>query len=243
MQETRYVKVNKMEIPVLISDEKEALHAAKAAGRAVVGLWTPEKGWEEMDGAECVVLDLEAVSETFLERAARRHLGLPWHICETKRLLVREICGDDFDEIWENQVGHVFGSVEKLEAYTKHQYGFYGFGFWALKDKEAGGLVGVAGVTVPEEPAGPGVLLYQKELGRQEGNQKEDSVGRGLAELELGYHIFPSYRRRGYAEESCLAILKYAEEELEADRIFLRVSEKNEKSINLARKLGFCRIK
>ena len=38
MQEIRYVNVNGNRIPVLISDEREALLAAKAAGRAVVEL-------------------------------------------------------------------------------------------------------------------------------------------------------------------------------------------------------------
>ena len=38
MQEIRYVNVNGNRIPVLISDEREALLAAKTAGRAVVEL-------------------------------------------------------------------------------------------------------------------------------------------------------------------------------------------------------------
>ena len=43
MQEIRIAIVNDREIPVLISDEKEALLAAKAAGRALIGLWRPEQ--------------------------------------------------------------------------------------------------------------------------------------------------------------------------------------------------------
>ena len=39
MQETRYAVVDGEKIPVLLSDENEALLAAKAAGRAIVGLW------------------------------------------------------------------------------------------------------------------------------------------------------------------------------------------------------------
>ena len=37
MQETRYAVVDGEKIPVLLSDENEALLAAKAAGRAIVG--------------------------------------------------------------------------------------------------------------------------------------------------------------------------------------------------------------
>ena len=41
MKETRMVTINNREIPILISDEKEALLAAKAAGGAIIGLWRP----------------------------------------------------------------------------------------------------------------------------------------------------------------------------------------------------------
>ena len=49
MQETRYAIVNGEKIPVLISDENEALLAAKAAGRAIVGLWREDA--QGMSGA------------------------------------------------------------------------------------------------------------------------------------------------------------------------------------------------
>ena len=39
MQEIRYAMVDGEKVPVLISDENEALQAAKAARRAIVGLW------------------------------------------------------------------------------------------------------------------------------------------------------------------------------------------------------------
>ena len=100
MKEIRYAKVNGESIPVVISDETEALLAAKADGRAIIGL-------AGMDGnpAEFVLERLEDADEEILERAARRHLGLPWTICVTKRLIIREIFADDYEAIWENQVG------------------------------------------------------------------------------------------------------------------------------------------
>ena len=55
MQETKIVKVNNREIPVLISDEKEALLAAKTAGRAVVGLWSPGTALEDLSAADYVL--------------------------------------------------------------------------------------------------------------------------------------------------------------------------------------------
>lgn len=161
MREIRYAAVNGKEIPVLISDENEALLAARAAGGAIVGLWSGEgRG----TAAPYAVEALSDVTEEFLERAARRHLGLPWRICETRRLLVREMTGDDFDEVWTNQVGRGFGSVEELEAYTKHQYTFYEFGFWALVEKKTGDLIGVAGLKVPEEDGKEEQELVKLEL-------------------------------------------------------------------------------
>ena len=182
MREIRYAAVNGKEIPVLISDENEALLAARAAGGAIVGLWSGEgRG----TAAPYAVEALSDVTEEFLERAARRHLGLPWRICETRRLLVREMTGDDFDEVWANQVGRGFGSVEELEAYTKHQYTFYEFGFWALVEKETGDLIGVAGLKVPEEDG-----KEEQELVKLELFNGRENAGDGEVVLELGYHIF-----------------------------------------------------
>ena len=112
MQEIRYVNVNGNRIPVLISDEREALLAAKAAGRAVVellgsqgcgpgsqgrgpGAEGPDAGETGASGdsglgtAEFAVEHLEDADDEFLERVVRRKLGLPWKIYQTERLLIR----------------------------------------------------------------------------------------------------------------------------------------------------------
>ena len=73
MKEIRYAKVNGESIPVVISDETEALLAAKADGRAIIGL-------AGMDGnpAEFALERLEDADEEILERAARSHLLLQY---------------------------------------------------------------------------------------------------------------------------------------------------------------------
>ncbi|MCI8453594.1 MAG: GNAT family N-acetyltransferase [Lachnospiraceae bacterium] len=223
MQLTKYVKVNGRGIPVLISDDNEVLLAAKAAGRAVVGL----QGMLEVGAAAYAVEALEDLDDEFLERVARRHLGLPWRICETRRLIIRELFQGDFDELWENRVGHGFETPEKLEAYTKRQYAFYEFGFWALAEKEGGELVGVAGLTLPRKEETDGRITLTRTFPDGEG------------ELELGYHIFPAYRRQGYAKESSQAILRYGTEQIGACRFLVRVRPENKASLALARWLGF----
>ena len=221
--------VNRHEIPVLISDEKEALLAAKAAGRAVIGLWKPGQDMDELAGAKYIVENPDDVTDMLVERVARRHLGLPWHICETERLLIREIFADDFDEVWSHQIGRGFGSIEELEAYTKNQYDFYEFGFWALVEKGTGTLIGVAGLTVPED--------VEEDDDRTEVYVLD--AGAAGETLELGYHIFPKHRKHGFARESCQAILQYGVEELGADRFIVRIDKENEASKHLARSLGF----
>lgn len=55
-------------------------------------------------------------------------------------------------------------------------------------------------------------------------------------ELELGYHVFHPYRRQGYAEEACRAILDYAKNELDCPVCACAAGE-NTASIRLLRKL------
>lgn len=244
MQEIRYAKVNNREIPVMISDEKGALLAAKAAGRAIVGLWKPGHAADDLSVAVYVVERLSDVDDEFLERVARRHLGLPWRICETERLLIREMTGDDFHEVWENQIGRGFGTLEELEAYTRHQYTFYEFGFWAVLEKESGDLVGIAGLTVPREEDGEELEIFECRVPDGEDTDFPERTAlpaEGAAELELGYHIFLPYRRKGYGRECCLAIMKYGREMLGIGRFLVRIRPKNEASKRLADSLGFKR--
>lgn len=254
MQEWKIAYVNNREVPVLISDEREALLAAKAAGRAIVGLWRPEQAMDEISAAKYVVENVDDATEEYLERVARRHLGWPWRICETERLVIREMFADDFDEVWTNQIGLGFGSVEELEAYTKNQYTFYEFGFWALVEKESGKLIGVAGLKVPEEDAEGEVIKLvldvssreeEKTSGNTEQNREQEDVNESvIAEdsdeiLELGYHIFRRSRQNGYAKEACEAILQYGAEELGTTRFMVRIDKENKISLRLADSLGF----
>ena len=133
-----------------------------------------------------------------------------------------------------NQVGRGFGSVEELEAYTKHQYTFYEFGFWALVEKKTGDLIGVAGLKVPEEDG-----KEEQELVKLELFSGRENAGDGEVVLELGYHIFPAYRRRGYGLESCAGILEYGRRELGASGSWCGSGRKTSPPWLMAEKLGF----
>ena len=86
-------------------------------------------------------------------------------------------------------------------------------------EKETGQLVGKAGLTPIE-------------------NEYFDGIS-----MELGYHIFKPYRRKGLAVEACRGIISHVKETLE-EPVFLyaKIDASNEASIHVIQKLGFAFI-
>ena len=60
--------------------------------------------------------------------------------------------------------------------------------------------------------------------------------------IEVGYSVFPSYRRRGYAREACVALLRWAADERGVERFVMSIQPSNVPSLSLAASLGFVRI-
>ena len=124
-------------------------------------------------------------------------------------------------DVWftqeEREADQVFYDVEKLKAYIKGQYRFCEYGIWALVRKTDGRIIGKAGLSNAKE----------RETVRANGSDEE---------LELGYHVFHPYRRQGYAEEACRAILDYAKNELDCP-VCACVAGENTASVRLLRKL------
>jgi RimJ/RimL family protein N-acetyltransferase len=56
---------------------------------------------------------------------------------------------------------------------------------------------------------------------------------------ELGYTVFEEHRRRGYATEAVLAMMRWAYEMHDVHRFMLSISPHNPPSLGLAAKLGF----
>lgn len=161
--------------------------------------------------------------EDFLWRVWLRSRNLPWHICETDRLVLREMTETDLDFLYEMQEDEEAARFldaldsdrdaqrQKLAAYRQQMFGFYGFGIWIVLEKESGKPVGRVGLQMRE----------------------------GFEEPELGFAVLKKYRGRGYAEEACRAVLDYAKKELELKEIRVVVDRENRKSRNLCEKLGF----
>ena len=140
--------------PVVISDEPEALLAAKAAGRAIIGVEGNGNKWN-ITCAHYIIPDFMSASRELAELVLRRHMGLPWTIGTTGRLIIREFVKEDAGRIPEEEYGmeeNVFRTPELLAHYIEMQYGFYEYGTWALEEKGSGALVGMAGVSNPRLP-------------------------------------------------------------------------------------------
>ena len=140
--------------PVVISDEPEALLAAKAAGRAIIGVEGNGNKWN-ITCAHYIIPDFMSASRELAELVLRRHLGLPWTIGTTGRLIIREFVKEDAGRIPEEEYGmeeNVFRTPELLAHYIEMQYGFYEYGTWALEEKGSGALVGMAGLSNPRLP-------------------------------------------------------------------------------------------
>lgn len=238
--------------PVVISDEPEALLAAKAAGRAIIGVENDGNKWN-ITCAHYIIPDFTSATRELAELVLRRHIGLPWITGTTERLIIREFVKDDAVRIPREEYGmeeNVFRSPELMAHYIEKQYGFYEYGTWALEEKESGALVGMAGVSNPRLPKDLEEMLRRFETGLPgiglpgtafSGSEDSgpDRAGQKqcLPWLELGYHIFRPFRRMGYAGEAVAAIRDYAHEVLEV-RLCAMIQTKNQASRAVAEGLG-----
>jgi ribosomal-protein-alanine N-acetyltransferase len=62
---------------------------------------------------------------------------------------------------------------------------------------------------------------------------------RRLDALEIGYTVFPSFRRRGYATEAAAALMDWARDERGIRHFVASVAPSNDPSLAVVRKLGF----
>lgn len=238
MKEIRRLSVAGSVYEVVLSDERETLLAAQAAGKAVVGV----------DGVDCssvryLVESPEAADDTYLERVVRRKLGLPWIIAEGERIRLREFTREDAERVpkekTDTEADAVFYTPEHLDAYIRGQYAFYECGLWAVERRADGVLLGKAGLTWRTEMKACTEMGVQTAMKAQK--ELDTRTEMDGAFLELGYHIFEPFRRQGYAEEACRLILTFAGENY-ASPVKAIVRRKNVASKMLLKKLGFRRI-
>jgi ribosomal-protein-serine acetyltransferase len=81
--------------------------------------------------------------------------------------------------------------------------------------------------------------IWRKSSNEQIGQILAKNIAWEIPAAELGYFIGSAWQRRGSASESIAALLRVAFQELEFQRIFVRILPSNKESLSLAKKLGF----
>ena len=144
-------------------------------------------------------------------------------ILETENLTISEINTGDAEFIlellndpdWIRFIGDRGVRTKKEAAryiLAKHvkSYLKFGFGLYRVKLKNNEHPIGICGLV------------------------KRD----GLDDVDIGFAFLPAFRRNGYAYESATAMLEYAKDVLEIERIVAITSLDNENSGKLLEKLG-----
>ena len=203
---------------LLLTDQILAAERAESLGIAVLAL--EREGMPHIPHVPYIVTSIEGIGKEYLEMVYKRFHGKPLIIAQTERLCIREITSDEaepFIKLCNEASLDVKMSIcdpkEFVESYRKYQYGFYGYGFFALMDRKSEIWIGTAGVEQREDKKGP----Y----------------------LELGYAVVEKMRCQGYAKEACLAILDYLREKLELEgRVQCFVPKGNIASQRTAQSIG-----
>lgn len=234
---------------VYLTNQTEILRGIKQLGGACIYL-------EGQNGDICYEADyiwqmsreIDLPDHEYIQRVWQRHMHLPWLIAKTRRLLIRESVMEDlpyFQKFYEEEQdnpdveelgwsenqcrdqsedAHMsfqkkYLQQEQLHTYITTRYPLFEYGLWTIVDKETNTILGRAGI---------------EELPEDYGNL--------AGEPELSYLIGKEYRGNGYASEACQAILHYAAEELEMEKIYLRTSKDNLPSQKLAEKLRLLKV-
>lgn len=210
---------------LVIEDSENGCRAAKAAGMTCMAYYNPDSGKQNLQTASVVVEGFEEIDAIFANKVYCHHHHLPALVCETERLLIKEMEERDIPRLMEicaqetsrdTCEGIAKPLTEELEGfvdYRTYMYELCDMGYWCVIKKDTGEIIGRAGI----EP-------------KYWDNRK--------TVVELGYVIDENFRHQGFAYEACKAILQVAGER-GAVYLHCRIKKDNQPSRQLARKLGF----
>jgi RimJ/RimL family protein N-acetyltransferase len=147
---------------------------------------------------------------------------------ETPRLLLREYARDDLDQ--RAQLFHGHAGTDADRDWLAYHLCLYecseGLGCLAVILKQSGEIIGEVGLEAHLNPLAEG-----------RGAPSKRCVG-----VELSYRFGPAYWGRGYATEACQALLDYAFEHLQVERVVAATAADNARSLKLLRRLGASRF-
>lgn len=208
---------------LLITDSSRILCGLLKQGYYTIALYHEGNHLEDFSGTPYAVEDLFSMTLDSYEKAYERLAGLPWQILTTARLSLRESTVADVDDFYRiyrdpsitNYMENLFPDKDEersyMNDYIQKIYGFYGFGMWSILHTATGQVIGRAGLSVRE----------------------------GYELPELGFVIDVSFQHQGYAYEISQAILQYARDELEFQKVQAFCHPENIPSLHLLQKLGF----
>jgi ribosomal-protein-alanine N-acetyltransferase len=145
-------------------------------------------------------------------------------IFETDRIIVRELCLDDFYDLHKLcSDAEVMKYVGDLKPYNEQQtrqsilkslrsYHIHGFGGWALISKESQNFIGYGGFEFVPERAMP----------------------------EVFYIFAADYWGKGFASEFAMKAVEYGSAELKMKQIGASFDPNNQASMKVASKAGLC---
>lgn len=142
-------------------------------------------------------------------------------ILETERCYLREFSVEDAKSFYDlNSDPEVvkytgdtaFANVGESRSFLQNynQYELYGYGRWAVIDKNTEAFLGWCGLKFSPD----------------------------LNEVDLGFRFFRSYWNQGYATETAKACVDYGFSELNLEKIVGRAMEANTASIKVLEKIG-----
>ena len=141
------------------------------------------------------------------------------YIIETERLKLRELTLVDTDKLAlvlsDPQSMRFYPypfSREEVEHWIKwniENYKKYGFGLWAVIEKESGEFIGDCGITMQQVEDDLGFTKQNPKNGRVKA-LSEACLDRPYLFHEIGYHLRKEYRGKGYATEAARACSDFA---------------------------------
>jgi HAD superfamily hydrolase (TIGR01509 family) len=213
---------------IVIEDSCNGVMAAKAAGMTCIGYSNPNSGNQDLGKADYIVEGFDEINYNFISEVYGSSHKEPALIVTTENLIIRELTEEDVDALYlirsDTEIRQYLYDSEtdinvekdKLRAYIKNVYDYYGFGLWGVFLKSSGCLIGQCGIEL-------------KKLN-------------GEVIHELGYLLSKAYQGQGYAFEFVTAVINYCFRELGLNKITAVIAEDNERSIHLAEKVGMKRI-
>lgn len=191
-------------------------------------------GMSEKDsaGRDFPIVHLK-VSKAILKKALERETSdsvANAFVCESERVFLRPYTQADFAALHkivsDKQTMYAWGqgfskkqSQEWLDKQLAH-YQQYGFGIWAIIEKQSGAIIGNAGL-----------------------NHTEISLkGKTQKIVEIGYLLHRNFWGKGYGSEVARMCVKYGFETLGLEEVYCLIKEDNKASIKVAKRLEMQKV-